>query len=490
MLTAMAGASIAALRARRAAGSAALKLLRADLMPVIVATCGRLLVERRVIPYPEFVTLVADDLAELRDDGFKLPRTPQEYIADWIRDGILVRRASAARDESVELSATAADAISFITAIEQPRASVTSSRLANVSDLLTSLARDTDPDPASRIEALRRQRERIDQQIARVEQDGYTPLDDQSAQERLQEILLLADEVPRDFAKVAESIEQINHDLREQIVSHEGQRGGVLAQVFSGVDLIENSDAGRTFNAFYRLLLDPELAERFDAAVDAVLLRGFTQALPLGESAFLRQYLSLLQRESAQVRATLTDLSRSLRRFVETQEYREHKRLAEAIGRAEQAAMAVLRVLPPTRPLGLGLDLTGMQISSIGAWTLHNPADVRTTEDVTEHRPAPLDVEAMRRLVRLTEIDFGELQANIAATLRDRPSASIADVLHRFPASQGLASIVGLLFLALDHAIAAAGTETWSWQSTAGVTKTVSAPRYVFTDVPSSWSRR
>lgn len=360
----MAGATGAAFRARRASGSAALKLLRAENMPVIAATCGRHLVEQRVLPYPEFVTLVAEDLAELRDDGFALPRTAQEYIADWIRDAILIRRATAAREETVELSPSAADAIGFIASIDQPRASVTSSRLANVSELLSTLARDTDPDPAHLVEALRRERDRIDQQIARVEQQGYVPLDDASAQERLAEVLRLADEVPRDFAKVAGSLEQLNQSLREQIVNHDGQRGGVLAEVFSGVDVIENSDAGRSFNAFYRLLLDPELIEGFDAAVDAVLQREFTNELPLAESAFLRQYLTTLQRESAQVRGTLTDLSRSLRRFVETQEYREHKRLADAIGRAEQVAMAVLRELPATHPLGLGLDLTSMTISS------------------------------------------------------------------------------------------------------------------------------
>ena len=180
----MAGATGAAFRARRASGSAALKLLRAENMPVIAATCGRHLVEQRVLPYPEFVTLVAEDLAELRDDGFALPRTAQEYIADWIRDAILIRRATAAREETVELSPSAADAIGFIAAIDQPRASVTSSRLANVSELLSTLARDTDPDPAHLVEALRRERDRIDQQIARVEQQGYVPLDDASAQER------------------------------------------------------------------------------------------------------------------------------------------------------------------------------------------------------------------------------------------------------------------------------------------------------------------
>lgn len=291
-------------------------------MPVMVAVFSAHFAERRTLVHAEFVSLVAEDFDELRDAGFALPRSPQEYVADWIRDGILVRRPTAAREETVELARSAADAVRFITLLEQPRSAVTSSRLSNVADLLASLARDSDPNPARRVEALRAQRDALDAEIARIEGGGYTPLDDQLARERLSEILRLADEVPGDFAKVADDLERLNQSLREQIINHDGARGGVLDSVFEGVDLIEESEAGRTFTAFHALLLDPRLAESFDDAVDALLSRAFADQLTAQEAGFLRQYLTTLQRESAQVRASLTDFSRSLRRFVETQEYR------------------------------------------------------------------------------------------------------------------------------------------------------------------------
>ena len=102
-----------------------------------------------------------------------------------------------------------------------------------------------------------------------------------------------------------------------------------------------------------------------------------------------------------------------------------------------------------------------------------------------------LDVEQMRELVRVTEIDFPELQRNVAATLAGQPGATVGDVLARSPATQGLASVVGLLVLALEHAMPAAGCETWAWHSvTTGEQRTVSAPRYVFGEVPADWSER
>lgn len=359
--------------AQRAGQTPGVRLLRAELMPVLASILSARFADHRTLPYSEFVTLVSEDLAELRDAGFSLPQTPQQYVAGWIKDGILVRRPTDSREETVELSRSAADALRFIAAVEQPQSAVTSSRLSNVSQLLAGLARDSDPVPTSRLEALHAQREALDAEIARVEAGDFEPISDASAQERLREILRLAEEVPGDFAKVADDLDHLNQALREQIINQDGSRGGVLERVFAGVDVIEESDAGRTFTAFHRLLMDPCLTDEFDQAVDAVLERSFTRALAGPDAAFLRQFLTTLQRESAQVRQTLTSFSRSLRRFVETQEYREHKRLAAALDRAEQAAFAALQDFSPIQPTGRDIDLTSMPIASIGAWILHNP---------------------------------------------------------------------------------------------------------------------
>ena len=134
---------------------------------------------------------------------------------------------------------------------------------------------------------------------------------------------------------------------------------------------------------------------------------------------FLRHFLTGLQRDSEQVRQTLTSFSKSLRRFVETQEYREHKRLAEALSGAEAAVLAALRKSSSIRSVGYAIDLTSVPIASLGSWILHNPADVRTATEVAEHRTAELDIAELRAAVRLTEIDFSELQANIDETIAE-----------------------------------------------------------------------
>lgn len=128
---------------------AGLALLRADLFPVLAAVLAEHLGgTQRVRPAVEFLELLTVDLDLLRDAGFDLPRSAPEYLTEWVRQGILVRRAGEAREETVELSPAAQVAVRFASGLAAQRSAVTSSRLANVSDLLARLARGTDPDPA------------------------------------------------------------------------------------------------------------------------------------------------------------------------------------------------------------------------------------------------------------------------------------------------------------------------------------------------------
>ncbi|WOQ17238.1 DUF3375 domain-containing protein [Raineyella sp. W15-4] len=468
-----------------------LRLLRAELMPVVVAILGRrLTAPTRVLPAVEFTEAVSEDLAELRSIGFDLPRSAGEYVASWVGDGFLIRRPTADRDETVELSDGAQAAIRFVLGVQRPRSSVTSSRLSNVSDLLARLAVDTDPEPESRLAALEAERAAVEARIERVRAGHAEQPDDATSRERLEEILRLAGEIPGDFARVSADLERVNHGLREQIIARSGSRGDVLDGVFAGVDLIEQSESGRTFAAFHALVLDAGRAAEFDAAVEAVLARAFTGTIPTDQRRFLRGLLTTLQDESTQVRRQMTGFSRSLRRFVESRALQEHRRLADALQEAQAAGLTAFGVGRPFDELDIQLDRTSFPLSTIGSWTLTNPADQRTADPVIERANGLLDLAALRRQVRASEIDFVELRAAVAATMEHLAVASVGAVLSEHPATQGLASVVGLLVLASQYGLVSSGDERLRWRTGDGTTRTVSVRRYVFSEVPESWSRR
>ena len=58
------------------------------------------------------------EIEQLRASGEELPRTAQEYIADWLSQGWITRRFPVdASEEEYELTTDAANAIRFITTV-------------------------------------------------------------------------------------------------------------------------------------------------------------------------------------------------------------------------------------------------------------------------------------------------------------------------------------------------------------------------------------
>src|SRR5690625_8021128 len=105
---------------------AAWSLLRAQNAHVVLAILEeRLAGDQRRVPTPELFEQVTEDLEELRSAGFELPRTAQDYIADWRRAGMVIRRRSTeVRGETFELSTCELAAMQLLHELNTPRPNV------------------------------------------------------------------------------------------------------------------------------------------------------------------------------------------------------------------------------------------------------------------------------------------------------------------------------------------------------------------------------
>jgi hypothetical protein len=445
--------------------------------------------EQRRLAAPALFEHVEEDLEELRGNGFDLPQNAQAYCTAWRNDGVLIRRtAEESREETFELSLGALQAIRFVTELSQPRQAVTESRLATILDRVRVLARETDPDSKSRLRSLHEERARIDAQIERATGGDVDVLSAVQAAERLRDVLSLIEEIPSDFARVRSELEQLNRDLRERLIEQDGPRGSVLDDIFRGVDLLAESEAGRSFSGFYALLLDPEQGRDFEDSIDTIMDREFTSRLSATQVRTLRRILPTLQDGSSEIHAVMTAFSRSLRRFVQSQELEQDRLINQRLRSALRQALEISQSVKPYAKTELSLDLTSVPLNSVAALNLHNPADFEAAGEIVEHDAETVDIEQLRALARASEIDMIELTDNINAVLSRQSSATIADVLADCPATQGVASVVGLLVLAEEHATALSGREDVTWQPPApsingsGTTRRGTVGRYLFTE--------
>jgi hypothetical protein len=425
---------------------------------------------------------VAKDLETLKTTGVELAQSPQEYVAEWLVNGYLERRFLAGEpEEQYELSTAAAAAIRFVDSLNQPYTAATGSRLTLVINALVQLAEDTDTDKAHRIQRLVQERARIDKEIEAVERGEAKVLPAATAYERAREIIALADNLVGDFRRVRDQFDHLNRELRQKILEDAPSRGNVLEALFAGIDLIAESPAGRSFTAFWRLLTDPRQSSALDQALDDVLLREFAKELDVKDRRFLIGLTRTLLTQGGAVHDVFQNFARSLKHFVASREYLEQRRLNQVIKEAQRAALAVKDEINPAQPLTYWLELTSSRVRSASQWALYDPAMQAIPGGMSEGQAAGIDLDAIGELVARSEIDFRSLKQDILSLVEERGQASIADVLERCPAKQGLGSVVGLLTLGSRHGIRTTDqVETVSWTGEDHVERRAKIPKFYF----------
>ncbi len=441
------------------------RLLASDNGPTVIGLLQSHLYESdRSLPASIFHERIGRDIEELRAQGKDFPGTAQVYVAGWLADRYLERRfPPGASEEEYELSTAAVEAIRFVSAMAQPHPAATESRLTLVIDALARLAEDTDTDKFRRIDRLMAEQARIGKEIDAIQEGHMRVLPHSSALERTREIISLADDLAGDFRRVRDQFDLLNRDLRKRVLDNDGSRGDVLDALFAGIDLISDSEAGRTFSAFWRLLTDPEQAATLEQALDSVMSRKFVAQLDTKDRRFLLRLTRTLLEQGGMVHEVLQTFARSLKHFVQSREYLEQQRLNQLLKDAQRAALALKDEVRATETLQFTLELTGSRLQSFSQWVLYDPSLQALPGQMVDGDAAPIDLESVGELVAQSEIDFRTLKANVRSVLKQRPQASIADVLEQFPASQGLGSIVGLLALGSRHGFRGEHNETVAW---------------------------
>jgi len=436
------------------------RLLASGNGPTVIGLLQSQLYEKdRRLPASILFERLTRDLEELRAQGDDFPQTAQAYVASWLSEGWLERRfPPGATEEEYELSTATVEAIRFLSAIAEPHSAATESRLSLVIQALAGLVEDTDADKYRRIDRLMAEQARIDKEIEAIQNGQMRVLPHDSALERIREIISLVDDLTGDFRRVRDQFEQLNRELRERIMDSEGNRGEVLDSLFAGIDLITESEAGRTFSAFWRLLTDPEQASMLEESLDSVLSREFVSELDMRERRFLLRLMRNLLERGGAVHEVLQTFARSLKHFVQSREYLEQRRVNQLLKEAQRAALAIKDEVKATEPLEYSLELTSSQVRSLSQWVLFDPSLQAAPEAMREGEPPPIDLESVSELVAQSEIDFRTLKEHVRSLLEQRDQASIGDVLEHFPASQGLGSVVGLLALGSRHGVK--GTES------------------------------
>jgi len=285
----------------RAFQSPMLALLHKRHAPLIVTLLASVFTSARPsVAVAEVHTEVGDALDQLRAAGNdNLPvGSARELCKQWVDAGWLIRQADDADVEVYRLSAHAVGALDIASRAGGPRSRVSQSRVRTLLQAVDHLASEADPDAERRRERLREAIRRLEWELERLElNDVVEPADDEVLREEAENVLALVRELPADFARVAESIRDLQRQVVAALRQDERPTGEVLREYLHRAEHVLDATAeGRAFAGALRLVGDPDRLDRLQEQLDIVLHQPFAEKLPAVQRIELASLSQQLER--------------------------------------------------------------------------------------------------------------------------------------------------------------------------------------------------
>ncbi len=319
-------------------------LLRANTAALVVGFLTSEFIDHNAgnVPASRLVARLDDHLdalnQQLGEDRYRRPA--KEYLEEWsdAEHGWLRRFYPPGSDEPhFDLTPAVEKAATWIDSLADRSFIGTESRLTTIIELLRQLVVEADDDPAARLADLHRRRAAIDAEIERIEAGHVTAADPLVQRDRYQQFARTARELLSDFREVEENFRSLDRDLRQKIAAWSGSKGELLDDVVESRSGIADSDQGRSFRAFYELLLTAERQSELSDLLDRL---HHLEGLPELDARLARVHYDWID-ASERTQGTVRRLSEQLRRFLDDQVWLENRRVFDLLRSIEASAIAL-----------------------------------------------------------------------------------------------------------------------------------------------------
>lgn len=417
------------------------RLLASNNAALVLSFLQRVFIDANAsnLPGAVLVNELDDELYALRqrmgDDVF--PRRPHAYLDEWAdaKHGWLRKFYPPGGDEPhYDLTPAVEKALTWVADLETRTFIGTESRLNTIFELLRQMVYGANSDPTERLTDLYRRRQQLDAQIERAELGQVDVLDPVAQRERYQQFARTARELMADFRQVEDNFRQLDRRLREQIAGWAGSKGDLLDDVLSNRSGIAESDQGRSFRAFYDLLLS---ADRQAELTDLLDRLHAIETIDDLDPRLARVHFDWID-ASERTQATVRQLSEQLRRFLDDQAYLENRRVFDVLRNIESNALRLRDMAEPA--VAMAVDDTRVPI----VLPLERPLYRRT-------RTTPLEQQSIERgetdidasvLLDQTFVDRDALAERVFRALGARQQVGLHDVIAASPLDHGLAELV------------------------------------------------
>ena len=457
--------------------SVALKLLRSPHFPLLGSFFYSAFIRknRRSVAYQELVALLDHYLADINEsyqDGNgadKYPKSAKAYIDDWIsiKGGFLRKYMPQQGDEpECDLLPDVEKALRWVEDMQGKSFVGTESRLKLLLSLIADLVHGTSEDQQSKLATLQQKKIEIEQQIQAVEQGmdiGYSAT---QVREKMYLVTDMSRQLLGDFRQVEANFRELDKDTRKKITLGGNQKGHVLDAVFSDQDVIDGSDEGKSFSAFFELLMRGDMRENMRGDLKQLLGLEHSREFALNDELLMHLYSYLLD-AGAKVNVTKQQITDQLRRYIQEQS-QDNKRILELIRDFEANAHKIENETLKQEKNFTELDSFQAQISQLLSRNLYQAKQQESLDSNIQQQDATPDVD-LSHMFEVSHIDEFALQRQISQCLQqNQGQVTLAQVIEKFPVQYGLDEVLTYVKMACEQTVSANINEqnhqTLSWE--------------------------
>ncbi|MFI3227495.1 MAG: DUF3375 domain-containing protein [Clostridia bacterium] len=269
-------------------------------------------------------------------------RTAKEYLNDWSSEShsLLRKYYPDGKDESYfDLTPSARKGIDWIIALKPQEFIGTESRLISVFGLLNDIMVKTDDNPQTRIADLEEKKREIELEIEQIKQGKIQTLSDVQIKERFIQAVKMSNEIVSDFREVEQNFRNLEIEIREKIVLWQKGKGELIGDIFEQEKYIENSEQGKSFEAFYRFLLSKTQKDSFYN-----MLKEITALKAVSEIDNYKQIFEIEDewtQGADKVEKVQASITKQIKRYLSDNYLSEERRISQIIKNIEKLAISV-----------------------------------------------------------------------------------------------------------------------------------------------------
>jgi len=430
-----------------------IKLISSDNFAMIASFLYYAFIESKnvTLTHSQILSLLDDYLFSLNSTYEAVfPRSAKEYLDQFCSDSNGYLRKYHGRDDEplYELTTYAAKALEFLQGLEQREFVGSRSKFNVIFELLQDLEFETQYDDKQRIQALQKEKEKLDAQIESIKKKQDIRFDSS----RIKEHFMLLEETARklkyDFTEIEFNFRELNKRAMEQIASSDDAKQKVLDSIFDIEDSIRNQDQGKSFFAFWQLLTDAEKNEQLSTMLENLYENEVIKEFDKDERLKSLKY-ELLQ-SGKKISSVSSKLIEQLRRFIDERMWLDNKRILELCKSIEKSALE-LKGSTPKQSDFFSIKGSKASIKSPFFHKLYEVKEDRKLQSELVQKDTDFDLESFYHQFF---VDEELLKKNIKRILLHKPQCSLDDIVKEYGINKGIAELIGYLSIAKNSSSA------------------------------------